>query len=200
MTVTALLALARLAARKSLSALCAYPWQAALALLALYTWHEHTRAAKWRENAATEAASHARTRAAYTAAQEQAAAAARAARLEWENRSQELAQEIDDAKDQTADWRARAARFADGGGLYPSARPSAQGATGDPTTPAPADPATGGERSGPAPVVLSRSDFDTLSENTARLLKVHAWGEKLVAAGMAQVLEEKDAAQGVTPP
>ena len=61
----------------------------------------------------------------------------------------------------------------------------------DKTCVRPAGPASEGNLAaldngpGPDSVVLSRSDFDTLTGNTARLVAVHQWGEDLIAAGLA---------------
>lgn len=38
----------------------------------------------------------------------------------------------------------------------------------------------------PDAVILSRSDFDILNGNTARLMDVRAWGERMIAEGLAE--------------
>ena len=163
-----------------------YPWQTGCALLALCLWWQHQRAADWQKRARTEAASHQLTKAHYHAAQQEAAERARTARIETEARYRQMAQEADDANEQADSWRARAGHFADGGGLRPKPGTCAAGAPGDAGTGAEVDLAARGDGSGAATVTLSREDFDTLSANTERLLKVHAWGKTLIAQGLAE--------------
>lgn len=53
--------------------------------------------------------------------------------------------------------------------------------------PAPQDSDTeSGIRPDPDAVVVTKSDFDILTSNTARLMDVKAWGDKLIAEGLAQ--------------
>lgn len=159
-----------------------YPWQAACVLLALCAWWQWNRANDWHDRASAEVRAHKATKDDYRAAQAKAQAEYDKALGAWHARSDQLAQEADDANDEADLWRTRAARFADGGGLRSQAGTCAAGNAGK-TGDAQADIA---ERSdGPGDVTLSRADFDTLTENTERLIKVHDWGESLIAEGMA---------------
>jgi hypothetical protein len=54
----------------------------------------------------------------------------------------------------------------------------------------PADsPASRGDGPGEGAIVVSAADFATLTENTDRLLRVKAWGDGLVSAGMGEVVK-----------
>ncbi|MBT0667037.1 hypothetical protein HT136_01475 [Novosphingobium profundi] len=185
MSVAVILALFKALGAKLLNVLVKYPWQIALALAALYAWREHRSAVSWQGKASAEVAAHQKTKADYQAAQVEATAKAKAAREAWESKSERLAKEADDANEQADGWRARAQRFADVGGLRAQPGTCSGSAASGAAASTQADTAQGGDRSGPAPVVLSRSDFDILTGNTERLLKVHAWGEQLIEAGMA---------------
>jgi hypothetical protein len=50
------------------------------------------------------------------------------------------------------------------------------------------DPSEGGDRPSEDAVILSRADFDILNANTGRLMDVNAWGNKIVAEGLATPL------------
>ncbi|WP_374414301.1 hypothetical protein [Novosphingobium colocasiae] len=158
---------------------------ALIALACLVGWgrHGYALADRWRAQSAIEAANHRQTKANYRAAQIVATARATAARVAAERRSAQIAEEIDHANEEAALWRVRARRFADLGGLRSETGPGADGAPGRTGAAAKADLAARGD--GPGAVTVSRADFDTLTGNTERLLRVHAWGEKLVAEGMA---------------
>jgi len=47
--------------------------------------------------------------------------------------------------------------------------------------------AQGGDRPDPDAVILSRKDFDILNGNTARLMDVKAWGDRMIKEGLADV-------------
>ncbi len=53
------------------------------------------------------------------------------------------------------------------------------------------DIAQSGDRPDPDAVILSRSDFDILNGNTARLMDVKAWGDKLIKEGLADVYQDR---------
>jgi hypothetical protein len=59
------------------------------------------------------------------------------------------------------------------------------GAIGTTLAAAKGDTAQSDNRSGEGAVMVSQADFDALNENTERLLKVHDWGDKMIAAGLA---------------
>lgn len=52
------------------------------------------------------------------------------------------------------------------------------------------NPAQSGDSPDPDAVILSRADFDILNANTARLMDVKAWGEKLIEEGLADVYQD----------
>lgn len=159
---------------------------AALILLAvLIAWghHGYTLADQWRARSALEASNHRQTKANYKAAQIFAAYKARAARAAAEERSARIAEEIDHANEEAALWADRAHRYADAGGVRREAGTGPDGAPGRAGAPSEDHPAARGD--GPSTVTLSRADFETLTGNTERLLRVHAWGEQLVAEGVA---------------
>ncbi|TYC86882.1 hypothetical protein [Novosphingobium sp. BW1] len=162
-----------------------HPWPTLALALAAFAWLQHGRARDWRERARHEAASHAATRANYESAQAKAAQRAQEQRLATERTHSRLAKEADDALHEADLWRTRARRFADDGGM----RIACTGTSGSPASYAAAPgadhpaPRTDGPDS-PA-ITLSRADFDTLSANTERLLRVHAWGQRLVEEGLA---------------
>lgn len=158
---------------------------AALGLLITWGRHGYTLADQWQARAGVEASNHRQTKANYRAAQLVAAARAQAVRIESERRSAALAREADNANEKAALWADRARRFADAGGLRTSAGTRSDGAAGSTGTAGQADPAARGD--GPGAVTLSRADFETLTANTDRLLRVHDWGERLVEAGLAAV-------------
>lgn len=54
-------------------------------------------------------------------------------------------------------------------------------------TAAESDIAQSGDRPDPDAVILSRKDFDILNGNTARLMDVKAWGERMIKEGLADV-------------
>lgn len=163
-----------------------YPWQAGCAALAIACVWQHGRIVDWQERAAAEVAAHQATKAGYIEAQAEAAKLAEAARIKTEQRYAELAQEADNANEEADSWRARAQRFARSGGLSQGGTCSA-GTTGDAGTGTESDASASSD--GPGTVTLSRADFETLSDNTARLLKVHAWGEAMIAEGFAAPIE-----------
>lgn len=152
--------------------------------LASYGWWQHHRASQWRDQAHIEAANHQQTKAAYVAAQAEATAKAKAAREKTETRYAELAKEAHDANEKADNWRARVQRFADGGGMRQQGGACVAGTTGNARASSDADLAASSD--GPGAVTLTRADFDTLTANTERLLRVHAWGQALISEGLAQ--------------
>lgn len=56
-------------------------------------------------------------------------------------------------------------------------------------TPAESSDTESGNRPGADAVMVSRADFDVLTANTARLLDVKAWGDELIAEGLAVPVE-----------
>ncbi|MCJ1959981.1 hypothetical protein [Novosphingobium mangrovi (ex Hu et al. 2023)] len=162
-----------------------YPWPMLALALAAFAWLQHGRARDWRERARSEAANHAATKANYQTAQEEAAQRAQEQRLATEQTHARLAKEADDALHEADLWRARARRFADDGGMRIACPGTAGRPASDTAAPGPDHPAARGDGSGRPAITLSRADFDTLSANTERLLRVHAWGQRLVEEGLA---------------
>lgn len=177
-----------------------HPWQVLCLALAVLAWRIHAGAQDWRERARSEATSHIRTKTQYRAAQAKAAAQAEAARIATEAHYAHIAKEADDADLEANLWRARALRFADHGGLRSCPPNPAVGTSGVPAAPGEDNPASGHHPTGGPSVTLSRNDFDTLSANTERLLKVHAWGERLIAQGLAITAETGDKVPRSAPP
>jgi len=162
-----------------------YPWPALALALAAFAWLQHGRARHWRERARSEATSHAATKANYQTAQKEAARRAQEERLATERTHSRLAKEADDALHEADLWRARAGRFADDGGMRVACSGPAGRPPGHAAAPGSDHPAPRADGPGSPAVTLSRADFDTLSANTERLLRVHAWGQRLVEEGLA---------------
>lgn len=147
---------------------------------------ESARADAWRVKSIAERDNHRATKANFRAVQDAAAAAARARRLETERLAAAVAKEIDHANDEADRWRAAAQQFADAGGLQNGSRIAVAGSPGRAGAAGEAGSATSDDRSGTAALVwLSRQDFDTLTGNTDRLLRIHAMGERWIDEGWA---------------
>lgn len=162
-----------------------HPWPTLALALAAFAWLQHGRARDWRERARSEATSHAATKANYQSAQKEAAQRAQEQRFAIEQTHARLAKEADDALHEADLWRARARRFADDSGMRIACRNTASGSPSGALAAGADYPAPRGDGSGSPSVTLSRADFDALSANTARLLRVHAWGQRLVEEGLA---------------
>jgi hypothetical protein len=52
------------------------------------------------------------------------------------------------------------------------------------------DTAKSGDGASADAIVVSRADFDILTDNTARLMDVRAWGQKLIDDGLAEKLSD----------
>lgn len=115
---------------------------------------------EWAAHAKLEASNHRQTKANYRRAQIAAHAAAVADRIRREEKSAAIAKEIEHANDEIDYWRSTARRYADGGGMRHESRAGAGSAPGRTAAAGEAGAAAIDDRSGPAPVVLSRSDFD----------------------------------------
>lgn len=159
-----------------------------IACICLTFWGraERARADAWQVKAIAERDNHRATKANFRTAQDAAAAAARARRLETERQAAAIAKEIDDANDEADRWRAAAQRFADAGGVQDSGGSAIGGATSGAAAAGQAGAAPRDDRPGAIAVVsLSRSDFETLTGNTDRLLRLHALGERWIVEGWA---------------
>lgn len=96
----------------------------------------------------------------------------------------QLAERADNAEETNARLRAAAARYAAANRVRPKAVGGASGGTGGAGA---SEAASGSNGSGSdASVVVSRTDFDTLVDNTAKLKRIHDWGEDLKAKGLAE--------------
>ena len=60
--------------------------------------------------------------------------------------------------------------------------------------PAKSDIAQSGDRPGDDAVILTREDFDVLNRNTSRLTDVKQWGDRLIAAGLAERIDNVETA------
>jgi len=70
-------------------------------------------------------------------------------------------------------------------------RPCAnRGATRVADSPAEVDPTSDRDGQGSDAIMVSSADYATLTENTARLVQVHAWGDGLVWVGLAVLPSE----------
>ena len=115
-------------------------------------------------------------------AQSIAAAAARATKEREEATYSRLAERADDEVE-TSSMRAAAAQYARANRVRAKAPDRAPSGASTPSPASnPESPVGAGED---ASVVVSRTDFDTLVENTIRLKAAHDWAEKLVDAGLA---------------
>lgn len=68
-------------------------------------------------------------------------------------------------------------------------RMSAKSYCGEADPTAQSDTAQGGDSTSADAVVVTRSDFDILTGNTARLMDVKAWGDKMIGEGLAVPVE-----------
>lgn len=152
----------------------AYPWQAALiASLCLSAWlysgKEHARSiiAK-RDDTIVQ--------------MESASKIATAAQIELNkqvtDKQTQIARMIDD--DQTS-----RRNIADRSRAY-AGRMSAQSYCRKTSSAIQSDIAESGDSSSSNAIVVSKSDFDILTGNTARLIEVKAWGDTLIKEGLAQ--------------
>lgn len=155
-------------------------WVFLIAGLAAFLWVQTARMERWEAKAKAEAQGRRDDAAAYVSAQELAGAKAKAAKEAFEDRSTKLAKEADNANENAVRWRDAADRYrvraeaagrASGGTAGDAQGGLAQGSDGPGET---------------ALVCLSGDDFDILSENTERLIRVHDWGVGLIAEGLAE--------------
>lgn len=164
---------------------------AACVILLFWGRAGYASANAWQAKSIAERDNHRATKANFRIAQDAAAAAARAQLLEDERQSAAIAKEIDNAHDEADRWRAAAQRFADAGGMRPESGAGAGSASSAAGAANEADVAKGDDRSGAAAIVwLNRADFETLTTNTDRLLRLHALGQRWIADGFAQPAKE----------
>lgn len=164
----------------------------ALCIAGLWLRGNHYRDARdhWRSTATQQADA---TRAASAAAAQRA----ETARLETERRYAAHARKADyETPPAVADLRTTAARYADAHRLRAEAACRLPGSS---AASAEAGPAPDRDRPGADPVAgygvaetvaVPRSRYDELVENTLRLERVRAWGEGLIAEGLAVRVQE----------
>jgi hypothetical protein len=160
---------------------------AGLAVLGLIIAVAHYRgdARKWQSAAAAWKHAFNAQKGAYTAAQAAARAKAEAQRIREQSRFDTLAERADNADAEIQDLRSAANRFASANSVRARAG-AAQGAAGRTAAIGKGDAASRSDGPGSdTDVVVPRADFDTLVDNTVRLRQVHAWGEDLIAEGLA---------------
>jgi hypothetical protein len=151
-----------------------YPWQAALiAALCLAGWLYMGKAGAIATVAKRDA-----TIAAMIKARKEATAAQIAMNKAVTDKQTDIARKADNAPTDIID---RGARYADSlptkGGFCKTDSPAKSGVAAD------SNPASD------TAVVLERADFDILVANTARLVKVKAWADELIAEGLAAPVE-----------
>lgn len=123
-------------------------------------------------------------RANYENAQAAAQALAEAEKAKDAAQYQTIAERTDNAQE-AAQRRAAANRYAIANRVRKGTA-AAQGAASGASGAGAGGAAKGGDGAGAdAGVVVSRTDFDTLVENTIRLKQVHQWGNSLIDAGLA---------------
>lgn len=167
-------------AGRGLGLIARYPLQAACIAAALvmavqcHGWR--TAADKRGKELTAERLGRASDQAAYRAAQAQAAASAIKARADTEARYQSMATRIDqNAQADLADARTRADAYA----RRMRAHPGAAGGASAACAAAAPEPAESADRPGTDAVILGRSDFDVMVENTMRLKAAHDWAMEL---------------------
>jgi hypothetical protein len=145
-------------------------------ILAVMVVREGLNADKWHSEA-----DHVKTALqAISAAQKSALAAQMAVNKAASDRSAQIAKDNDNANQDA--YHRGAADYASSHRVRSCA---ISGASGTTLAAAKGGIAQSDNRSGEGSVMVSQVDFDTLNENTERLLKVHDWGDKMIAAGLA---------------
>lgn len=152
-------------------------------------------AREWTAHAKLEASNHRQTKANYRRAQIAAHASAVADRIRREEKSAAIAREIEHANDEIDYWRSAARRYADAGGMREhESRAGAGSASGRPAAAGKAGAAAIDDRSGPAPVVLSRGDFDLCFGADGyfeRTLRNKALADRWIAEGWAAAARDE---------
>jgi hypothetical protein len=145
-------------------------------ILAIVGVREGLNADKWHSEA-----DHAKTALqAVSAAQKSALAAQLAVNKATSEKSAQIAKDNDNANQDA--YRSGAVDYANSHRMRSCAVSGASGAT---LAAAKGDTAESDNRSGEGSIMVSQADFNALNENTERLLKVHDWGDKMIAAGLA---------------
>ena len=158
-------------------AVVAYPWQAALiASLCLSLWLYNGR-----EDARMNLASARDTIEEMKQASKDARAAQIAMNKANTDQQTQIAKDADNDQTTRRDIADRSSRYADGMRAENYCRKAS--ATSEDNSPQDRDPASADA------VVLSRADFDTLTDNTARLVQVKAWSDALIQADLAVPVE-----------
>lgn len=152
-----------------------------------------TSAREWAAHAKLEASNHRQTKANYRRAQIAAHAAAVRDNIKRAEESAAVAKEIQNANDEIDYWRNTARRYADAGGMREhESRAGAGSAPGRTAAAGKAGAAAIDDRSGPAPVVLSRGDFDLCFGADGyfeRTLKNKALADRWISEGWAVAME-----------
>lgn len=159
----------------------------AAALWSRASWKEE--AGKWKETAGIWRTAFDTQKSAYQSAQAAARAKAEAQKAKDEVRYRELAERADHADQQIANLRAASQRYAQSNSLRNVKARIASGAGGRPGAAGESGAASGSDGPRPDAVVVSAEDFNTLVDNSERLIKVRNWGQSLIADGKAVALE-----------
>lgn len=172
-------------------------WRGGLALvvmlaLAAALWSRSSwkaEAGRWQETAGVWKMAHQAQKLAYQSAQAAARAKAEAQKAKDEVRYRELAERADHADQQIANLRAASQRYAQSNSLRNVKARITSGTGGRPGAAGESGAASGRDGLRPDAVVVSAEDFNTLVDNSERLIKVRNWGQSLIADGKAVALE-----------
>ena len=172
-------------------------WRGGLALvvmlaLAAALWSRSSwkaEAGRWQETAGVWKMAQQAQELAYKSAQSAARAKAEAQKAKDEVRYRELAERADHADQQIANLRAASQRYAQRNSLQNVKARITSGTGGRPGAAGESGVASGSDGLRPDAVVVSAEDFNTLVDNSERLIKVRNWGQSLIADGKAVALE-----------
>lgn len=154
-----------------------YPWQTALIITLLAClWFYNAR-----QDALATIAKRDATIVQMEAASKIATAAQKALNKQVTDQQTQIAKDADNDQTTRSDIADRSSRYADGMRADGYCRKAS--AASEDNSPQDRDPASADA------VVLSRADFDTLTDNTARLAEVHEWGLALIQADLAVPVE-----------
>ncbi len=153
----------------------------ALAWNSRNAWKEDSH--RWQQTAGAWRKAFDSQKSAYQAAQAAARVKAEAQRVKDESRYQMLAERADNADEQIMELRASSKRFAELNSVRRTR--AAKGGAGRAGAAGAGGAAEGDNGPGGDSVVVPLKDFNVLVDNTDRILRVHNFGNELIAAGLA---------------
>lgn len=161
-----------------------------LLLLALvFTWNSRNswkqEAADWKDATAAWRAAFETQKQAYIAAQEAARVKAEAQKIKEQRIYEDSARTTLAMEQEAARLRAAAAAYARANRMRNPRTGAVAGDAGGTGGAGTSGAAAGSDGAGEDAVVLDRSDFETLVDNSIRLSAVNKWGERLLAEGLA---------------